>query len=65
MVVLALTIFGGRQSARTIHFFASNALLLFAAIHLLMITLAGFRKSIVGMTTARYATPIQTIEVPK
>lgn len=53
------TIFGGRQSARTIHFFASNALLLFVAIHLLMITLAGFRKSILGMTTAPYATSVQ------
>ncbi|HNP97062.1 MAG TPA: cytochrome b/b6 domain-containing protein, partial [Cyclobacteriaceae bacterium] len=45
-----LTIFGGAQSARTIHFFASLALELFLVVHLLMIILSGFKKQIRYMT---------------
>ncbi len=39
-----LTIFGGYQSARTIHFFASVALELFLFVHLLMIIRSGFKQ---------------------
>jgi len=37
-----VTIFGGQQSARTIHFFAASLLVLFFLIHILMVCLAGF-----------------------
>jgi thiosulfate reductase cytochrome b subunit len=37
---------GGTQSARTIHFFASIALELFLIVHLMMIILTGFRQNI-------------------
>lgn len=36
------TLFGGQQSARTIHFFATIALVVFAAVHLAMVWRAGF-----------------------
>ena len=45
-----LAIFGGAQSARTIHFFASVALELFLLTHLLMIILSGFKQQIRYMT---------------
>lgn len=48
------TLFGGRQSARTIHFIAANALVFFVAIHLAMIFLAGFRRSVMSMITGDY-----------
>ena len=38
----SVTLLGGRQSARTIHFFVSLALVLFVFIHVLMVCLAGF-----------------------
>ena len=37
-----VAIFAGRQSARTIHFFAALALLLFLAVHLIQVARAGF-----------------------
>ncbi len=48
------TLFGGRQSARTIHFILANALVLFVAIHLAMIFLAGFRKNFMAMISGYY-----------
>lgn len=42
---------GGQQSARTIHFFASLALVGFLAVHILMITLAGFKPRVRAMIT--------------
>lgn len=44
---------GGQQSARTIHFFVSLALLTFLAIHVAMVFLAGFRNRMRGMITGR------------
>ncbi len=45
-----LKMFGGAQSARTIHFFASIALVLFLLVHLIMIIKSGFKKQIRAMT---------------
>ena len=45
-----LDLFGGHQSARTIHFFAFALLLGFVGVHLLMVVLSGFRTQIRGMT---------------
>ncbi|HSR07254.1 MAG TPA: cytochrome b/b6 domain-containing protein, partial [Bryobacteraceae bacterium] len=56
-VPAAVTAFGGQQSARTIHFFVTLALLLFLLIHVGMIALAGFwtrtRAMITGRTSER------------
>ena len=42
--------FGGSQSARTIHFFVFAALILFLVVHVLMVVLSGFRRQIRAMT---------------
>jgi len=48
---------GGRQSARTLHFFVSIGLVLFLLVHVAMIALSGFgtrmREMITGRTIAR------------
>lgn len=45
-----LSLFGGYQSARTIHFFASFALELFLIVHIVMVINSGFKKQIRAMT---------------
>lgn len=45
-----LDIFGGYQSARTLHFFLFVALLLFLFAHLLMVFLSGFGRQLRAMT---------------
>ena len=47
------TVFGGQQSARTIHFFATVSLVLFVLIHIMMVWLAGFRNLMRAMITGR------------
>jgi thiosulfate reductase cytochrome b subunit len=47
------TLLGGRQSARTIHFFISVALVLFLFVHVVMICLAGFWSRTRAMITGR------------
>jgi thiosulfate reductase cytochrome b subunit len=53
----AVTILGGRQAARTLHFFVSILLVVFLLIHILMVWLAGFRKRVGAMITGRLANP--------
>jgi thiosulfate reductase cytochrome b subunit len=48
-------VLGGRQSARTLHFFVSGFLVLFLVIHVTMIYLAGFRSRMRAMVTGRAA----------
>jgi thiosulfate reductase cytochrome b subunit len=48
-----LRIFGGFQSARTIHFFASVTLELFLFMHVLMIIKSGFKQQIRYMTLGK------------
>jgi thiosulfate reductase cytochrome b subunit len=43
-------LFGGFQSARTIHFATFVALVLFTAVHVAMVILSGFTRQIRGMT---------------
>src|SRR5947208_9563593 len=43
-VPATVTLLGGQQSARTIHFFVSLALLLFVLVHVVIVCLAGFRS---------------------
>lgn len=51
----AVTILGGRQSARTLHFFLTILLVLFLLVHVYMVYLAGFRKRVGAMITGRSA----------
>ena len=46
---------GGRQTARTLHFFVSWALVLFVVVHVTMISMAGFRSRMRAMVTGRAA----------
>jgi thiosulfate reductase cytochrome b subunit len=50
-----VTIWGGQQSARTIHFFVTIALALFLATHVAMVCIAGFRSRMRAMITGRPA----------
>ena len=46
-----VTVLGGHQSARTIHFFCTLSLVLFLLIHVVMVGLAGFRNRMRAMIT--------------
>ncbi|MEA1834453.1 cytochrome b/b6 domain-containing protein [Methylobacterium durans] len=46
-----LTAFGGRQSARTVHFIVAHLLVLFVAIHVAMVVVSGFWNNMRGMLT--------------
>ena len=52
-----LDLFGGRQSARSIHFIAAWALVAFFVVHLVMVVLAGPINEIRSMITGRYRLP--------
>ena len=44
-----VTVLGGQQSARTIHFIVASALVLFLVGHIVMVCLAGFTRRVGGM----------------
>jgi len=46
---------GGRQSARTLHFLVTIALVLFLVVHVAMVAVTGFRDRMRGMITGRVA----------
>jgi thiosulfate reductase cytochrome b subunit len=48
-----LNIFYGAQSARTIHFFASVALLIFLIVHIIMVIRSGFKQNILAITLGK------------
>ncbi|MGE0584398.1 MAG: cytochrome b/b6 domain-containing protein [Flavobacteriaceae bacterium] len=52
-----LDMFGGRQSARSIHFIVAALLVVFIVVHLLMVVLAGPVNEIRSMITGRYRLP--------
>lgn len=54
---LTVTVLGGQQSARTIHFFASILLVLFLLVHVTMVSLAGFKRRTLAMITGRATAP--------
>ena len=56
----SVTLLGGEQSARTIHFFVSIALVLFLVVHVVMICVAGFRSRMRAMITGRVTTENMT-----
>lgn len=49
-------LFGGRASARSIHFITTNLVVLFVAVHVLMVMLAGPYNQIRSMITGRFDT---------
>jgi thiosulfate reductase cytochrome b subunit len=53
----AVNALGGRQSARTLHFFVSGSLLLFLVVHVAMVVQAGFRRRMRAMITGRAIEP--------
>ena len=50
-----VNMFGGQQSARTIHFFAGAAVVGFLMVHVVMVGLTGFRAQIQTMITGQAA----------
>ena len=49
-----LDMFGGRQSARTIHFIAATGIVMFVAVHLVMVLISGVWNNLRSMITGRY-----------
>ena len=47
-------LFGGRQSARSIHFLLAAYLVFFLFVHLVMVVLSGPFNNLRGMITGRY-----------
>ncbi|WP_076073131.1 cytochrome b/b6 domain-containing protein [Sphingomonas montana] len=54
-----LDLFGGRQSARSLHFIAMVLLAAFIVVHLLMVVLAGPYNEIRSMVTGRFRLPAE------
>jgi thiosulfate reductase cytochrome b subunit len=52
----AVNVLGGQQSARTLHFFVSLALVLFLLVHVGMVWLAGFKSRMRAMVTGKTIT---------
>ncbi len=50
VIPVMVNVFGGQQSARTIHFFAGDLLVLFFFVHILMVCTSGFRHRMRSMT---------------
>jgi len=55
VVPQTVTVFGGQQSARTIHFFLADLLFLFLLVHIAMVIVAGFSMRMRAMITGRAA----------
>jgi thiosulfate reductase cytochrome b subunit len=54
-----LDLFGGRQSARTIHFITASLVVVFIIVHLAMVLASGFWNNIRSMITGRYAIEVE------
>lgn len=50
-----LDLFGGRQSARLMHFFSAWTIVLFVIVHVAMVVLSGFWNNMRSMVTGHYA----------
>jgi thiosulfate reductase cytochrome b subunit len=57
----AVNVLGGQQSARTLHFFLTGALVLFLLVHIFMIIVAGFRSRMRAIITGRAAEPLERV----
>ena len=54
-----IDLFGGRQSARTIHFLSASLIVLFVLVHLFMVLVSGLWNNIRSMITGRYAIEVE------
>lgn len=52
-----LDLFGGRQSARSIHFISASLIVLFVVVHLIEVVLAGPINEVRSILTGRYVVP--------
>ena len=52
-----IVLFGGRQSARSVHFIAAGLLVAFLMVHILMVVLAGPINEVRSMITGKYRIP--------
>lgn len=52
-----LDVFGGRQSARSVHFLCMAAIAGFTIVHLTLVILAGWRNEVTSMLTGRWRVP--------
>jgi thiosulfate reductase cytochrome b subunit len=57
-----LDVFGGRQSARSIHFIVAFFLVLFVVVHLVMVVLAGPFNEVRSMITGWFRLPREKSE---
>jgi thiosulfate reductase cytochrome b subunit len=60
-----LDLFGGRQSARSIHFIVAFLLVLFFLVHIVMVILAGPFNELRSMITGRYRLPKEKPDAPE
>ena len=58
------TLFGGRQTARTIHFILAFGLVAFAFIHIALVILSGFANNMRSMITGRYVIDLEATRAP-
>jgi thiosulfate reductase cytochrome b subunit len=59
-----LALFGGRQSARSIHFICANLIVIFVLVHLFMVVVSGLWNNIRSMITGRYAIEVDAAQEP-
>lgn len=52
-------LFGGRQSARSIHFIAANAIVIFVVVHIAMVLVSGAWNNMRSMVTGWYVLPAE------
>lgn len=58
---ILVDLFGGRQSARTVHFVAAGLLVLFAVVHVVIVLLSGFWNNMRGMLTGWFVIERRTL----
>jgi thiosulfate reductase cytochrome b subunit len=54
-----LDLFGGRQSARTIHFICAGLVVLFVIVHVVLVLVSGVWNNMRSMITGRYAIEVE------
>ncbi len=54
-----IDLFGGRQSARTIHFLSASGIVLFIVVHLILVLVSGVWNNLRSMITGRYAIDVE------
>ncbi len=60
-----LDLFGGRQSARTIHFITATLIVLFVVVHLIEVLLSGFFNEMRSILTGRFAVRPEKTDAPR